>query len=116
MLGHVPVFLHQCFGDDDLLYAVLPFVLVDLFSHHIALGEGCSHLESRVHTDAVDAIEHLCVHASHRRADDEVGLLCADEIPQQFHRLLGMYGEVGGDDGCLGHVVAQNLCGVGGSG
>ena len=65
LLGYLFVFLNQCFGDDNLLYAVLSWILKHLFTHHIGLADGCSHLKSRIYAYSIDPIKHLRVHSSH---------------------------------------------------
>ena len=62
VLGHLFIGLYQSLGHDEVLYAVMCL-------HRF------THLQGGVHDDAVEAAQHLCIHAAHRGADDEVGLL-----------------------------------------
>ena len=52
------------------------------------------HLKSRIDADAVDAIEHLGIHAPHRGSYYKVGLFRCAHIMQQSHGIGRMQGHV----------------------
>ena len=111
--GGCLVFLDQRLGDDELLLAVLSWVLEGLLARHAMFVHGLGHLESRVHADAVEAFQQLSVHAAHGRSDDQVGAFSLCGRMQQVQGFLRMDGQVGADDGALGHHLAQQLCRMG---
>ena len=98
LVCHILVFFLQGLGHHELRLAVLPRVLPSLLSGHAMLFHGLGHLEGRVHTDAVEAVKHLGVHAAHRRAYYEVGLLLLGLLPQQLQAFLGMKRDVESHD------------------
>ena len=95
---HLPILLHQRFCDYKILHTVLTRILKMLLSYHAVLLHRVAHAQGRIHQDAVIASQLLCIHASHRRADDEVGLFRFADPSQQFHRLLGNQGQVWSND------------------
>ena len=70
-----PVFLHHRLRDDKLLNAVFARVQESLLAYHAVGPHRVGYLEGRIHQYAVGAIKLLGIHAAHRSADDEVGLL-----------------------------------------
>ena len=92
VLGHLLIRLHQCLGDDEVLYTILSGIREMLGAHHAVCLHRLTHLQSGIHHDAVVAAQHLCVHATHRCADDEVGLLAVAHLSQQCHRFLWLDG------------------------
>ncbi len=106
LLGHLLILFHQGFRHDEILHAVLPRVLKVLCPHHVVAHHRVAHLQGRVDDDAVVAVEHLGVHAAHRSADDQVGVLGLAGGAQQLHGLCGVDGQVGGNDRCRGQCRA----------
>ena len=115
VLRHLTILLDQRLGDNHLLDAVLAWVLERPFSHHVVLCHGGSHLEGGVDADAVEAVEHLRVHASHGGANDQVGTFALHSLLEQGHCLCRMDGEVGCQDRGTGHELPQHVGSVGGS-
>ena len=79
-----------------------------LGSDHPVILHRVAHLQGRVHQDAVVAIEHLGIHASHRRADNQIRLLRLAHLPQQVHRLLRANRKVGGNHRCIWKYLADS--------
>ena len=105
--GSLTVLFLQLLGHHKLLHAVGAGVEKRHLAEHAVLQYGLAHPESRVHQYAVEAVEHLCIHASHRRADNEVGPLGVANVVQQVHGLGRMYGQVGGHNHGPGQQLAQ---------
>ena len=112
MIGQFLVFLDHGFGDDELLHAVEARIRKVLVADHAMFLHRVAHLEGRIDEDAVVAIEHLGVHATHRGADDEVGLFLLAELPEERHGLFGMDGEIGSDDGGVGKHLSDTSDGA----
>ena len=63
--GDVFVFFHDGFIDEKVLHPVFTWVLVGLCSCHAMCHHSIADFESRIDDDAIVAVEHLSVHASH---------------------------------------------------
>ena len=97
-LRHGAIFLHQCFVYVELLHAVLTGILKLLRPSHAVLVHGVGYAQGRIGADAVEVAQLLGVHAAHRRAQDDVGLLFVADAVQQCHGFLWVYGQVGGNN------------------
>ena len=96
LLGNRTVLLHKLLCHHELLHAVGARVEESHLAQHVVLQYVVGHEEGRVDQYAVEAVKHLGKHTSHRRADDEVGLLRGADAAQKLHRLSRVYGQVGG--------------------
>ena len=74
LLRHLLVGLHQLFSHHKLLYTILSGVLELLLSRHPMGLHRLIHLEGWIYDDTIVAIQHLCIHTTHRCTDDQVGL------------------------------------------
>ena len=83
VISHFLVFLDEGFGDDELLHAVETRIGEMLVADHAVFLHRVAHPEGRIDEDTVVAVEHLGVHATHRGADDEVGLFLLAELPEE---------------------------------
>ena len=102
LVGELLILFLKGFGDHKLCLAVLPGILPRLFSGHAMFLHGLCHLESGIDENAVEAIEQFGVHATHRRADDQVGLLFLCFLAQESQAVGGMEWDVVGDYGGIG--------------
>ncbi len=107
-----PVLFHQRLVDIELLNAVLSGREELLLARQSVALHRVGNAECRIDADAVEAVEHLGVHTSHRCADDEAGLLVVAEPLQQAEGLAGMDGQVGGYHPGIGQHGAQPLNGA----
>ena len=69
------IFFLQSFRNHKLRLAILARVLPRLFTRQAMLLHRRSHLEGGIDADAVEAIEHLRIHTTHRGTDDQVRFL-----------------------------------------
>ena len=90
LLCHPFVFLHQVVVDKELLHTILAGVEERLRAGQAVLHHRLAYLEGGVEHDAVVTVEHLGIHATHRGADDQVGLLGLAHPMEQVESLLGM--------------------------
>lgn len=105
--SHLLVLLYEALRDDELLHSVLARVLEYLLARE--LRHGVAHFEGWVHQYAVESGEHLGVHAAHRRADDEVGLLLGCHRLQHLQTFFGVQRNVARYNRSVGHQRAQHL-------
>ena len=104
---HLLILLYEALRHDELLHSVLARVLEHLLARE--LRHGVAHLEGWVHQYAVEAREHLGIHAAHRRAYDEVGLLLGCHRLQHLQTFFGMQRNVARHNRSVGHQRAQHL-------
>ena len=105
LLLHLMVFLHDGFRNHEFLDTILTRILEHLLTRHTVSAHGIGNLESRIDEDTVVAIEHLCVHTSHRCTDNQIGLLPFSHRLQHGHSFSRMYRDI------LGHYsgIGQHL-------
>ena len=101
LLCHLLILLHQSLCHHEVLYSVLTRIREMLSTNHTVFLHRVAHLQGWVYEDTVKAVEHLRIHASHRGADDKVGLLLLTDIAQKIHCLLRMDGKIGSYHLCL---------------
>ena len=104
----VLILLDQRLVDVELLHAVLSGVLELLRSRHAVCLHGLTHLQGSIHADAVVAIQLLGIHATHRRAENQVGLFLLTDVAQQSNSLSRVDGQVWCNDLGLWHHFAQS--------
>ena len=94
MFRHLLVFLDKSLRDNKVLHPILSWIREVLCPYHPVIFHRVAHLQGGVHENTVVAVEHLRIHATHRRADDEVWLFRLAGLTQQRHRLLRTNGQV----------------------
>ena len=109
LLGNVLILLHQSLGDDEILHAVFPRTEEMLLARQSVTHHGVTDGECRVNHDTVEAIDHLRVHTSHRRAHNEVRLSFLTQLPQHVDGFLRMQRYILGDDSGLGQHLTQTV-------
>ena len=104
----VLILLDQRLVNIEFLNAVLSGILELLGTRHAMCLHRFAHLQGCVDADAVETIELLSIHATHRRADNQAGLLLLTDIAQQGDGLCRMNGQVGSDDLSLWHHLTES--------
>ena len=109
LLLHLMVFLDHGFRDDEFLNTILTRVLEHLLTRHTVGAHGIGNLKGRIDQDTVVAIEHLCVHTSHRCADNQIGLLPFCHSLQHGHSFSRMYRDILGHHSGIGQHLLNAL-------
>ena len=60
----------------------------------VVLQQGVRQFEGRIHQDARNAVEQFRIHAPHRGADNEVGMLTGAQVLQEGKGLFRLDGQV----------------------
>ena len=88
-------------------------LVLEVIVAQAAEGEEASHVERRIDQNALVATELLGIHASHRGADDEVGLLLCRIVLQKLQGFERRYRNIGrhhADVLFVEHVAHQSGC------
>ena len=107
LLSHFLILLHHRLGHYEVLHAVLTGIREMLCPYHTVILHGVTHLQGRVHEDTVVAVEHLSIHAPHRRADNQVRMFAHTRPTQQVNGFLRMYWQVWGNDNGIGQHLTD---------
>ena len=65
------------------------------------------HPQSRIHADAWIVCLLHGIHPSHARPDDQIWLVDGTEVLEKWQCLIGIHGDVGGDDHALRHFLGD---------
>ena len=108
LFGNLFVSFDECLVNIEFLDAVQSGILKLLCSSHTMCLHRFSYLQGRIDADAVETTQLFCVHATHRGADNQVGLLLLTNSVKQRNGLVGLNRQVGSQHAGIGHHRAQS--------